>query len=73
MRKSGNPTLQSLKIFQFIIGELRFTFADESDYVYSFVFQTVALLMELLPQHSLVSRLLLLLLKLVKFHLSLLP
>ena len=27
LRKSGNPTLQSLKIFQFIIGELRFTLA----------------------------------------------
>ena len=27
LRKSGNPTLQPLKIFQFIIGELRFLFA----------------------------------------------
>ena len=27
LRKSGNPTLQPLNIFQFIIGELRFTFA----------------------------------------------
>ena len=27
LRKSGNPTLQPLKIFQFIIGELRFSFA----------------------------------------------
>ena len=27
LSKSGNPTLQPLKIFQFIIGELRFTFA----------------------------------------------
>ena len=26
LSKSGNPTLQPLKIFQFIIGELRFTF-----------------------------------------------
>ena len=26
LRKSGNPTVQPLKIFQFIIGELRFTF-----------------------------------------------
>ena len=39
LRKSGNPTLQPLKIFQFIIGELRFTFADESDdTVHSFFF-----------------------------------
>ena len=27
LRRSGNPTLQPLKMFQFIIGELRFTFA----------------------------------------------
>ena len=31
LRKSGNPTVQPLKMFQFIIGELRFSFADESD------------------------------------------
>ena len=31
LSKSGNPTLQPLKMFQFIIGELRFSFADESD------------------------------------------
>ena len=45
LSKSGSPTidiygptLQPLKIFQFIIGELRFSFADESDNVCSFVF-----------------------------------
>ena len=27
LRRSGNPTFQPLKMFQFIIGELRFTFA----------------------------------------------
>ena len=27
LRKSGNPRLQSLTMFQFIIGELRFSFA----------------------------------------------
>ena len=27
LRRSGNPTVQPLKIFQFIIGELRFSFA----------------------------------------------
>ena len=27
LRKSGNPILQPLKMFQFIIGELRFSFA----------------------------------------------
>ena len=34
LRKSGNPTSQPLKMFQFIIGEYRFalySFADESD------------------------------------------
>ena len=29
LRKSGNPRLQSLKMFQFIIGELRFSFVDD--------------------------------------------
>ena len=33
LSKSGNPTLQPLKMFQFIIGELRFLFADESDMI----------------------------------------
>ena len=46
LRTSGNPTVQPLRMFQFIIGELRISFADDSDYVYSFVLQTVyALLM----------------------------
>ena len=31
LSKSGNPTSKPLKMFQFIIGELGFTFADESD------------------------------------------
>ena len=31
LRKSGSPTPQPLKMFQFIIGELRVSFADESD------------------------------------------
>ena len=65
LSKSGNPTLQPLKIFQFIIGELRFTFADESDDVHSLIFQTVALPVQLLPQHLLVPRLPLTLLLLV--------
>ena len=73
LSKSGNPTVQPLKIFQFIIGELRIVVADESDYVCSFVFQTIELLMQLLPQHPLVPRLLLTLLPLVTSHLSLLP
>ena len=41
LSKSGSPTLQPLKIFQFIIGKLRVyicSFADESDNVCSFVF-----------------------------------
>ena len=29
LSKSGNPTVQPLKIFQFIIGELRFSFVDD--------------------------------------------
>ena len=47
LRKSGNPTNQPLKIFQFIIGELRFTFAHVliSQIVSLLVFQTIALLM----------------------------
>ena len=31
LSKSGSPTFQPLKMFQFIIGELRVSFADESD------------------------------------------
>ena len=42
LRKSGSPTVQPLNIFQFIIGELRFSFADESD-------DNVHLILKLLP------------------------
>ena len=43
LRKSGSPTLQSLKIFQFIIGELRFHLLIESTYAFTF-FQAMTLL-----------------------------
>ena len=42
LRRSGNPTVQPLKIFQFIIGKLRFAVADDSD-------DNVHLILKLLP------------------------
>ena len=36
LRKRGNPTRQPLMMFQFIIGELRVSFADESDNTVTF-------------------------------------
>ena len=47
LTKSGNPTLQPLRIFQFIIGEFGFTFAHVliNQIVSSLVFQKIALLM----------------------------
>ena len=61
LRKSGNPTSQPLKMFQFIIGEfrfhlLRFLIAHLRINLHtpSLVFQTIALLIQLLPQLPLV-------------------
>ena len=55
LRKSGNPTNQPLKMFQFIVGKLtlilHLVITNESNYVRSLVFQAIALLIQLLPQH----------------------
>ena len=65
LRKSGNPTDQPLKMFQFLIGELSFNL---SEYIHSLVFQTTVILIQLLPQHPLVPHLLLTYLPLVTPH-----
>ena len=48
LRKSGNPTNQPLKMFQFIVGEYRFTFVHlHADKSIALLFQTKALLIQL--------------------------
>ena len=56
LMKSGNPTDQPLRMFQFIIGKSRFTFVDLiNQTISSLVFQAIVLLIQLLPQHPLVA------------------
>ena len=52
LRKNDNSTLQPLRMFQFIVGEYRFTFVDLTNQtISSLVFQPIVLLIQLLLQH----------------------
>ena len=52
LRKTGNSTDQPLKMFQFIISKLGFSFVDLiNQTISSLVFQAIILLIQLLPQH----------------------
>ena len=57
LKNCNNPTDQPLRMFQFIIGELRFVFVHLVDQIVpSLVLQTMSLL-RLLPHHPLVAHL----------------